>query len=283
VNRRPASIAAALAAGAIALGGCGEDEDHRATRPREGAVARGTMILATTTSTRDSGLLDELVPAFERSGDCRVKTLAVGSGAALKLGERGDADVLLVHSPVAEEEFMDGGHGSSRLAVMHNDFVLVGPPGDPAGIAGAGSAPEAMRRIARRRAPFASRADESGTNTKELSLWEDAGVEPKGSWYIETGQGMGETLTIASQKQAYTLSDRGTFLATKNLESKLLLEKREGLLNPYHVMVVRHAGTNTGCAKSFAGWITSAGTQRAIARFGVARYGQRLFTPDAKG
>ena len=283
MNRMPAGIAAALAAGAIALGGCGDDDDPGATQPREGAGAKGTMILATTTSTRDSGLLDELVPAFERSGDCRVKTLAVGSGDALKLGERGDADVLLVHSPGSEKKFMDGGHGLSRLAVMHNDFVLIGPPGDPAGIAGADSAPEAMRRIAARRAAFASRADESGTNAKELSLWEDAGLEPKGSWYIETGQGMGETLTIASQKQAYTLSDRGTFLATKNLESKLLLERREGLLNPYHVIVVRHEGTNTGCAKSFAGWITSAGTQRAIARFGVAKYGERLFTPDAKG
>ena len=240
------------------------------------------MLLATTTSTRDSGLLDDLVPAFERTGDCRVKTLAIGSGEALELGEGGNADVLLVHSPEAEEEFMSGGNGSSRRAVMHNDFALVGPPADPAGIAGAGSAAEAVQRIARARAPFASRADESGTNTKELSLWEDARVEPKGSWYIETGQGMGETLTIASQKQAYTLSDRGTFLATKSLDLKLLLEKRDGLLNPYHVIVVKHEGTNAGCAKAFSAWITSAGTQREIARFGVAKYGEPLFTPDGK-
>jgi tungstate transport system substrate-binding protein len=283
MSRRLATTAAALAAGVLALAGCGDDKGGDTGQPKSSASAKGTMILATTTSTQDSGLLDVLVPAFEGTGDCKVKTVAVGSGDALKLGERGDADVLLVHSPDAEKEFMSGGHGSSRLAVMHNDFVLVGPPGDPAGIAGTGSAPEAMKRIANKRAPFASRADESGTNTKELSLWEDAGVEPKGSWYIETGQGMGETLTIASQKQAYTLSDRGTFLATKNLDSKLLLEKRDGLLNPYHVIVVRHEGTNAGCAKSFSGWITSAGTQRTISRFGVAKYGERLFTPDAKG
>jgi tungstate transport system substrate-binding protein len=276
-----AVTAAALAVGILALAACGDDDAGR-EQPGEAASANGTMILATTTSTRDSGLLDVLIPAFERSGDCMVKTVAVGSGDALKLGERGDADVLLVHSPEAEEQFMSGGHGSTRLAVMHNDFVLVGPPGDPAGIAGARSAPEAMRRIAAKRAPFASRGDDSGTHTKELVLWEDAGVEPKGPWYIETGQGMGETLTIASQKQAYTLSDRGTFLATKNLDAKLLLEKREGLLNPYHVIVVRHEAANAGCAKSFSGWITSPGTQRTISRFGVARYGERLFTANAE-
>jgi len=277
-----ARIAVGLVAGALALAGCGGDDDEGAARPEGGGAPEGTMILATTTSTRDSGLLDDLVPAFEGTGDCRVKTLAVGSGEALELGESGNADVVLVHSPEAEEEFMAGGHGASRRAVMHNDFVLVGPPADPAGIAGAGSAAEAMGRVARARAPFASRADESGTNTKELSLWEDAGAEPKGTWYIETGQGMGETLTIASQKQAYTLSDRGTFLATKSLDLKLLLEKRDGLLNPYHVIVVKHEGTNAGCAKAFSAWITSAGTQREIARFGVAKYGEPLFTPDAK-
>ena len=275
--KRTAAALLALTA-ALAVPACGDDD----SKDPGAAPGKGTMILATTTSTQDSGLLDELLPPFEQESGCSVKTVAVGSGEALELGEKGDVDVLLVHSPESEEEYMAGDLGTSRRAVMHNDFVLVGPPADPAGIAGAGSAAEAMGRIARDRAPFVSRADESGTNTKELSLWEDAEVEPKGSWYIETGQGMGETLTIASQKQAYTLSDRGTFLATKSLDLKLLLEKRDGLLNPYHVIVVKHEGTNAGCAKAFSAWITSAGTQREIARFGVAKYGERLFTPDAK-
>jgi tungstate transport system substrate-binding protein len=240
------------------------------------------MILATTTSTRDSGLLDVLVPAFERASKCQVKTLAVGSGDALKLGERGDADVLLVHSPAAEEAFMRGGHGVSRLAVMHNDFVLVGPPSDPARIAGAADAPTALRHIAATRAPFISRGDDSGTNVKELDLWKMAGIEPRGAWYVETGQGMGETLTIASQKRGYTLSDRGTFLATKSLDANIYVQGGAALRNPYHVIVVRHQGTNIGCARAFSSWITSAPTQRTISRFGVAQYGQPLFFPDAQ-
>ena len=241
------------------------------------------MILATTTSTQDSGLLDELVPAFEDESGCSVKTVAVGSGEALELGEKGDADVLLVHSPEAEQEYMDGGHGVSRKAVMHNDFIVVGPADDPAGIKGAASAAEAFTRIAKAEAPFASRADESGTNTKELSIWEAAGIEPKGSWYIETGQGMGETLTIAGQKQAYTLSDRGTFLATDNLDLDLLVEGGEDLLNPYHVIVVKAEGVNRACAQEFSDWIISPETQREIGRFGVAEYGEPLFVADAKG
>lgn len=269
MSRTFATLTAALAAGVLGLAGCGGDD-------------AGTMILATTTSTRDSGLLDVLVPAFQRGSACRVKTLAVGSGQALKLGERGDADVLLVHSPAAEEAFMRKGHGAGRRAVMHNDFVLVGPPSDPARIAGTADAPAVMRRIARARAPFASRGDDSGTNAKELDIWEQAGIRPRGGWYVETGQGMGETLTIASQKRAYTLSDRGTFLATKNLDAKLLVEGGAALRNPYHVIVVRHEGTNAGCAKAFSSWITSPPTQRTISRFGVAKYGEPLFFPDAR-
>ena len=241
------------------------------------------MILATTTSTQDSGLLDDLLPRFEAESDCSVKTVAVGSGEALELGEQGDADVLLVHSPEAEQEFMDGGHGVSRKAVMHNDFVVVGPPDDPVRIKGGKSAAEAFTKIAEAEAPFASRADESGTNTKELSLWEAAGIEPKGSWYIETGQGMGETLTIASQKQAYTLSDRGTFLATKNLDLDLLVEGGDDLLNPYHVIVVKGKGVNRACAQEFSDWIVARETQTEIGRFGADEYGEPLFHADAKG
>ncbi|MGH2716678.1 MAG: substrate-binding domain-containing protein, partial [Thermoleophilaceae bacterium] len=244
---------------------------------------RGTMLLATTTSTRDSGLLDELLPAFEESSGCSVKPLAVGSGEAMELGAKGDADALLVHSPGAEEEFMEAGHGAGRAPVMHNDFVLVGPAEDPAGIENAAGAPDAMARIARAEARFASRGDESGTHVKELELWEAAGIEPGGSWYIETGQGMGETLTIASQKQAYTLSDRGTFLATKSLDSELLFEGGQELLNPYHVIVVRGDEVNGACARAFSSWLTAPATQRRIERFGVAEYGEPLFFADAEG
>jgi tungstate transport system substrate-binding protein len=279
VSRSVPALAALLAALAIAASG-GDDDDS--SQPDAGAPS-GRMILATTTSTRDSGLLDDLLPRFESGSDCSVKTVAVGSGEALELGEQGDADVLLVHSPEAEQEFMDGGHGVSRKAVMHNDFIVVGPPGDPAGIDGEESAAGAFTRIAKAEAPFASRADESGTNTKELSLWEAAGIEPKGSWYIETGQGMGETLTIASQKQAYTLSDRGTFLATGNLDLDLLVEGGEDLLNPYHVIVVKGEGVNRACAQEFSDWIVAPGTQTEIGRFGVDEYGEPLFHADAKG
>jgi tungstate transport system substrate-binding protein len=276
--RRAAAILLALLA-ALAVGACGDDDSGES----DAGSDKGQMVLATTTSTQDSGLLDELVPAFEEESGCSVKSVAVGSGEALELGEKGNADVLLVHSPEAEQEYMDGGHGVSRKAGMHNDFIVVGPADDPAGIKGVDSAAEAFTRIAKAEAPFASRADESGTNTKELSLWEAAGIEPKGSWYIETGQGMGETLTIAGQKQAYTLSDRGTFLATDNLDLDLLVEGGKDLLNPYHVIVVKGEGVNRACAQEFSDWIISPKTQRAIGRFGVAEYGEPLFVADAEG
>jgi tungstate transport system substrate-binding protein len=263
----------------LAITGCGNDDSGQS----DAGTDKGQMILATTTSTQDSGLLDELVPKFEDEPGCSVKTIAVGSGEALELGEKGNADVLLVHSPEAEQEYMNGGHGVSREAVMHNDFIVVGPQDDPARIKGAGSAADAFTSIAKAEAPFASRADESGTHTKELSIWEAAGIEPKGSWYIETGQGMGETLTIASQKQAYTLSDRGTYLATDNLDLDLLVEGGKDLLNPYHVIVVKADGTNRACAQDFSDWITSPETQDDIGSFGVADYGEPLFVPDAKG
>jgi tungstate transport system substrate-binding protein len=265
---------------ALLASACGDDDSN--DNGDGSAPDRGTMVLATTTSTRDSGLLDELLPTFEKSSGCSAKTLAVGSGEAMELGARGDADVLLVHSPAAEEDFMAEGHGASRKAVMHNDFVIVGPADDPAHVSKASDAPEAFADIAEAEDNFASRADESGTNAKELALWDAAGIKPNGSWYIETGQGMGETLTIADQKQAYTLSDRGTFLATDNLDSKLLLEGGEDLLNPYHLIVVDGDDLNAACARLFSSWITSTRTQKAIADFGVAEYGEPLFFPDAQ-
>jgi tungstate transport system substrate-binding protein len=276
VRRAAAGLLMALAV----LGGvgCGDDDSDQSGSGND----KGQMILATTTSTQDSGLLDELVPRFEEQSGCSVKTVAVGSGEALELAEKGNADVLLVHSPEAEEEFMDDGHGVSRKAVMHNDFVVVGPADDAAKIKGAGSAADAFTRIANAQAPFASRADESGTNTKELAIWEAAGIEPKGSWHIETGQGMGETLTIAGQKQAYTLSDRGTWLATDNLDLELLVEGGDDLMNPYHVIVVKGENINRECAQQFSGWITSPEIQKEIGQFGVAEYGEPLFVPDAE-
>lgn len=270
-----AGFGATACAAVLALASCSSSGGDVA------AGASGNMVLATTTSTRDSGLLDVLIPSFEKSSDCVVKTVAVGSGEALTMGQRGDADVLLVHSPDAETKYMAAGYGLSRKAVMHNDFIVVGPSGDPAGVAHASDAADAMRRIAKAKALFASRGDDSGTNAKELSLWADAGVHPGGKWYIETGQGMGATLTIADQKQAYTLSDRGTFLATGGLKSKIEFEGSDDLRNNYHVIVVNHKGTNTACAKEFSGWIREKPVQTTIAKFGVAKYGQQLFVPDA--
>jgi tungstate transport system substrate-binding protein len=275
---RPALTGLLAAAMALAAA-CADDDDPSAGTPPD----RGTLLLATTTSTRDSGLLDELLPRFERQSGCSVKTLAVGSGEAMELGERGDADALLVHSPEDEEEFMAEGHGASRKAVMHNDFVLLGPSADPAGIKQANDAPDALAEIAEQEAAFASRGDDSGTHAKELSLWEAAGVEPEGGWYIETGQGMGETLTIAGQRQAYTLSDRGTFLATQSLDIELLHEGGEALLNPYHVIVVEAEDVNRECAERFSAWITAPTVQRAIEGFGVDEYGEPLFIADAAG
>ena len=270
-----AVVGAVACVALLAAAGCSSGKGEGATG------AGGDLVLATTTSTQDSGLLDELIPSFEKSSECVAKTVAVGSGEALTMGERGDADVLLVHSPEAEEQYMADGYGSSREAVMHNDFVLVGPPGDPAGVADAADATAAMGRIAKEEALFASRGDDSGTHAKELSMWEEAGVDPGGSWYLETGQGMGETLTIADQKQAYTLSDRGTFLATSRLQSEIEFEGSGDLRNDYHVIVVDHEGTNTGCAEEFSGWIREKRVQEEIAKFGIAKFGEQLFVPDA--
>ena len=243
------------------------------------------LILATTTSTQDSGLLDALIPQFEKEHDYKVKTIAVGSGEALRLAGEGEADVVLAHSPKAEEDFMAAGNGESRLVVMHNDFIIVGPVDDPAGIKGATNAGDAFKKIATAEALFLSRGDQSGTNTKELSLWTSAGIQPSGTWYQETGQGMGATLNVASDKQGYTLSDRGTYLAQKaNLDLELLVEGDKALFNQYHVIVVdpkKHSNVNAEGARAFASFITSPTVQATIAQFGVKQYGQALFIPDA--
>jgi tungstate transport system substrate-binding protein len=249
-------------------------------------LADSSLILATTTSTQDSGLLDDLLPQFERKTRLKVKTIAVGSGEALAVGRRGDADVLLVHSRTAEDEFMARGFGALRLDVMHNDFVLVGPPSDPAKVKGL-STIDALKRIAEKGALFASRDDRSGTNARELELWKSALVEPAGKpWYVATGQGMGETARIASEKKAYTLADRGTFLALQvKLQLAILVEGEKELRNSYRVIVVnpeKHPKVREKEARRFAEWLVSPEAQKAIGEFGRAKFGQPLFVPDAR-
>ncbi len=243
------------------------------------------LILATTTSTQDSGLLDVLVPMFEQQSGYTVKTVAVGSGQALELGKRGEADVLLVHSPAAEQQYMAGGYGVDRQIVMYNDFIIVGPPNDPAGIKGMPSALDAMKKIAQTQSPFVSRGDDSGTNALELKLWKTAGIQPSGSWYTESGTGMGDTLNITNERNAYTISDRATYLAMKDrLDLAILVEGDKSLLNIYHVIPVNPANgrdINAAGAKAFEEFMLAPATQTTIGEFGVDKFHQRLFTPCA--
>ena len=244
------------------------------------------IILATTTSTQDSGLLDVLIPLFEKKTGYFVKTIAVGSGQAMMMGQKGEADVLLVHSPAAEEKFMAGGYGVNRRLVMHNDFVVVGPAADPAGIKGTKSAGAAFKRIATAGAVFMSRGDNSGTHAKEKAIWKAAGINPEGQkWYQQTGLGMGQTLNVVSEKQVYTLADRGTYLALKKrLDLVILVEGDRDLLNIYHVIEVNPAKwpkVNAGGARAFADFMVSPETQGLIREFGVDKFGSPLFFPDA--
>ena len=245
-----------------------------------------SLILATTTSTQDSGLLDVLIPLFEQESGYKVKTVAVGSGQAMTMGQQGNADVLLVHSPAAEVAFMVAGWGKDRVLVMHNDFIIVGPASDSAKIKGL-SPVDAFKAIAAAGAPFISRGDNSGTNAKELSLWKSANLDPAGSkasWYIDTGQGMGATLTIASEKSGYTLTDRATFLANQaTLALTILVEKDNTLLNVYHVITVnpdKWPKVNFVGATAFLNFMEEPSTQTFIGKFGVDKYGQQLFIPD---
>jgi tungstate transport system substrate-binding protein len=240
-----------------------------------------SLTLATTTSTQDSGLLDVLVPAFEKETGVRVKVIAVGTGQALALGRRGDADVLLVHARAAEDAFVAQGYGVDRRDVMYNDFLLVGPAADPAGVRSTHTAAAALARIAGRRSTFVSRGDDSGTHKKEQELWRAARVQPSGEWYLRAGAGMGEVLRMASERGAYTLSDRATFLAQqKGLQLVTHLEGDRALFNPYGVIAVnprRLPGVNYAGARRFIQFLMSPPAQRLIADFGRARYGQPLF------
>lgn len=240
--------------------------------------------LATTTSTENSGLLAALHPAFERAHGATVDVIAVGSGKALELARNGDVDVVLAHDPAAEEAFVAEGAGIDRCAVMHNDFVIVGPPADPAGVGAAADAARAFRLIAARAQPFVSRGDQSGTHVKELALWEAAGVAPSGRWYLATGQGMAPVLQIAADKQAYTLADRGTWLALrKRLDLALLHAGDPVLANPYHVILVnpqRHPHVLAALARAYADFLTGPQGQALIGAFRID--GEQLFQPDAR-
>ena len=243
------------------------------------------VILATTTSTRDSGLLDYLLPMFQEQTGYNIKMVAVGTGEALRMGEEGNADVLMVHAPASEVEFMEGGYGKDRFLIMHNDFVIVGPADDPAGIKGSESAAAAFSAIATSESPFTTRGDDSGTHKMELSLWASAEISPEGDWYLNTGQGMGDTLRIASEKYAYTLTDRATYLALKDtLDLDILFEGDKALLNIYHVITVnpdKWPNVNYDGAKAFADWLVTKEVQEMIGAFGVDEYGQPLFFSDA--
>ena len=244
------------------------------------------VILATTTSTQDSGLLDVLIPVFEKKTGYFVKTIAVGSGQAIAMGQKGEADVLLVHSPDAEKKVVSDGSGINRRLIMHNDFIVVGPPADPAKIKGSKTTLEAFKKIATTSSIFMSRGDNSGTHSKEKQVWKEAGVKYEGEkWYQQTGLGMGQTLNVASEKKAYTLADRGTYLALKKrLDLDILAEGDAILLNIYHVIEVnptKFSKVNAAGGKAFADFMVSKEAQDMIKTFGVDKFGSPLFFPDA--
>ena len=259
------------------LAGCGSGD----------TVKRDELIVATTTSLKDSGLIDDVVlPLFAKTApDVTVKVLAVGSGEAMAMGAAGEADVLFVHSPADEAVFMAAGDGTLRLPVATNFFVIVGPAGDPAGVKGAKTAAEAFSGIAERAATFVTRGDESGTNKKELKLWTEAGVQPAGAWYVSTGQGMGETLRIASEKQGYSLTDLATFLSLQDtLDLAPLFTGSKDLVNVYSVIIVnqnKFPTVNAAAAEQMAQVLVSPAGQKAIGAYGVDKYGKQLFTPFA--
>ncbi|MBI4735545.1 MAG: extracellular solute-binding protein [candidate division NC10 bacterium] len=249
------------------------------------AQADRTVILSTTTSTQDSGLLDVLVPLFEKKTGYTVKTISVGTGQALALAARGEADVCLVHAPDAEKKYVSEGLLLNRRLVMHNDFLIVGPAGDPARIKGLASAADALRRLAEAKTTFVSRGDNSGTYQLEKKLWKEARLDPSGPWYLQAGQGMGATLVITSEKQAYSLTDRGTFLAfKKRVQLVPLVEKDRILLNIYSVLEpdpAKFPRVNAAGGRAFADFMVSKEAQEVIRTFGVDRFGEPLFFPDA--
>lgn len=271
-----------------AFAGCAQEEPETQPDEQEGpAEIIGTIILATTTSTQDSGLLDAILPDFTYKTGYEADVIAVGSGEAMKMGENGEADVLLVHSPSAEKEFVAAGHSPARYDVMYNDFILIGPKDDPAGIKAAApdNAQEAFRKISDVQATFISRADESGTHKKELTIWDKLGVTPSGDWYVESGKGMGDVITMTNEMLGYTLSDRATWLnMSEGTDLQIITEGDKDLFNQYGVMVVdpsKNDQINAEGALAFQEWILSDETQALIGEYGVEEYGGALFTPNA--
>lgn len=249
------------------------------------AAAGQAVILSTTTSTQDSGLLDVLVPMFEKQTGYTVKTISVGTGQALALGAKGEADVCLVHAPDSEKKYVTDGLLLNRRLVMHNDYIIVGPADDPAKIKGLSHAVDALKRIAEANATFVSRGDNSGTHQLEKKLWGEAKLQPSGTWYLQAGQGMGATLGIASEKRGYAVTDRGTFLAfQKRVQLVNLVEKDRILLNIYSVLEANAAKfprVNAAGGKAFSDFMVSREVQEIIKTFGVDKFGEPLFFPDA--
>ncbi|WP_042345605.1 substrate-binding domain-containing protein [Bacillus massiliigorillae] len=272
---------------ALLVAGCSNTKDDKSKEDNKQTAekASGDLILATTTSTQDSGLLDELIPMFEEQTDVRVKTIAVGSGRALEMAKSGEADALLVHAPADEEKLVESKDVTNRKLVMHNDFIIVGPKEDPAGIKGL-PVQEALKKIYESKNIFVSRGDDSGTHKKELALWKEINIEPSGQYYQETGSGMGDTLKVAFEKGGYTLADRGTYLALKNdVKLEILVQGDDSLLNIYHAMQVNPEKSdkiNSAAAKAFVEFMVNKDTQKTIKEFGVDKYGEPLFFPDAK-
>ena len=262
----------------VLLSGCGAPATPAAPQK---------LLLATTTSTQDSGLLDVILPIFEAEHNVTVEVVAVGTGQALQLGKDGNADVLLVHARAQEDAFMADGHGIRREDVMYNDFVILGPANDPAGIRGTNDVAAALQAISAAGADFISRGDDSGTHSKEKSLWQAAGITPEGAWYVSAGQGMGAVLTMAAEQQSYTLSDRATYLARSltGLDLVIIVEGDTRLFNPYGIIAVnpdKGAHINNTTANLFMDWLVSLPAQEAIAQFGVEEFGAPLFTPDSE-
>ncbi|MED4228841.1 substrate-binding domain-containing protein [Neobacillus cucumis] len=268
----------------LVLSACGNSNTKEAAAKEKKTAAKPAptqMILATTTSTQDSGLLDVIIPMFEKQNNVKVKVVAVGTGEALAMGTKGEADALLVHAPAAEKAVVDAGDAINYKRVMYNDFVLVGPKENPAGISG-DDINAAFKKLAATKATFVSRGDDSGTNKKELAIWTTVNIKPSGTWYVSTGQGMGQTLQVAAEKKGYVLTDRATWLAqAKNLDTlKIIVEGGKDLMNIYHVMQVtpdKHKNINSTDAKKFVEFMINPKTQDVIENFGKKEYGRSLF------